>query len=67
MIPILEVFLYGVLSSCLLIAGFFLLDFVIPCDFRKEIFEENNKAVGTLVAGLFIAMGIIIRSAVIGK
>ena len=64
---ILDAFLYGVLSIGLLIAGFFLLDFVIPCDFRKEIFENNNKAVGALVAGLFIAMGIIIRSAVIGR
>ncbi|MDR3231738.1 MAG: DUF350 domain-containing protein [Synergistaceae bacterium] len=62
-----EAFLYGILSICLLIAGFFVLDFVIPCDFFKEIFEEKNPAVGVLVAGLFIAMGVIIRSAVVGR
>jgi putative membrane protein len=63
----LEAFLYGLLSIVLLIAGFFVIDLVIPCDFRKEIFEEKNTAVGALVGGLFIAIGIVIRSAVIGK
>jgi putative membrane protein len=63
----LEAFLYGLLSIVLLIAGFFVVDWVIPCDFRKEIFEEKNTAVGALVGGLFIAIGIVIRSAVIGK
>ena len=64
---ILEALLYGILSIFLLIVGFVVLDWVIPCDFYKEIFEEKNPAVGVLVAGLFSAMGVIIRSAVIGK
>jgi putative membrane protein len=64
---ILEAFLYGLLSIVLLIAGFFVIDFVIPCDFRKEIFQEKNTAVGALVGGLFIAIGLIIRASVVGK
>ncbi|MDR2179235.1 MAG: DUF350 domain-containing protein [Synergistaceae bacterium] len=64
---ILEAFLYGLLSIVLLIAGFFVIDWVIPCDFRKEIFEEKNTAVGALVGGLFIAIGIVIRSSMIGR
>ena len=66
MVLILNAFLYGVLSIVLLIVSFVALDFIIPCDFRKEIFEEKNTAVGALVAGLFIAIGLIIRSSVIG-
>lgn len=58
--------MYGVISIFLLVLGFYLLDLVIPCDFQKEIFEEKNNAVGALVGGLFTAMGLIIRSAVIG-
>jgi putative membrane protein len=63
----LEAFLYGLLSIVLLIVGFFVVDVVIPCDFRKELFEEKNTAAGALVGGLFIAIGIVIRSTVIGK
>ena len=63
---ILEAFLYGVISIFLLMLGYYLLDFIIPCDFYKEIFEEKNEAVGVLLGGLFVAMGLIIRSAVIG-
>lgn len=63
---ILNTFLYGLLAIALLLAGCFIMDVIIPYDFRKEIFEEKNSAVGALVAGIFIAMGIIIRSAVIG-
>jgi uncharacterized membrane protein YjfL (UPF0719 family) len=64
---VLEAFLYGLLSIVLLIAGFFVIDFVVPCDFRREIFDEKNTAVGALVGGLFIATGIIIRSSVIER
>jgi uncharacterized membrane protein YjfL (UPF0719 family) len=64
---ILEAFLYGLLSIVLLITGFIVIDFVIPCDFRKEIFQEKNTAVGALVGGLFIAIGLIIRASVVGK
>lgn len=63
---VLESFLYGMLSIILMIAGFFVLDVIIPCDFKKEIFDNKNTAVGALVAGFFIAMGLIIRSAVTG-
>jgi putative membrane protein len=63
---VLEAFLYGLLSIILLIVGFMVLDFVVPCDFRKEIFEEKNTAVGVLAGGLFVALGLIVRSSVIG-
>lgn len=56
---------YGVLGIILMLAGFWVVDLVIPVDFVREILEEKNKAVGALAAGIFIAIGIIVRAAVL--
>lgn len=63
---LLEAFLYCILSVALLAIGYFILDLLIPCNFGEELFNKKNPAVGVLVLGLFIAIGIIIRSSVIG-
>ena len=63
---ILEAFLYSLLSVILLAIGYFVLDLIVPCHFGEELFNRKNPAVGILLLGLFIAMGIIIRSSVIG-
>ena len=62
---VLSTFIYGILGLGIMIAGFIILDIAIPYDFRKEIFEEKNPAVGIMAAGLFVALAIIIRSAIL--
>lgn len=57
---------YGALGILLLIIGVIVMDFVIPYNFRREIFEEKSVATGALVAGVFIGLAIIIRSVIIG-
>ena len=57
---------YGALGILLLIIGVAIMDFVIPYNFRREIFEEKSVATGVLVAGVFIGLAIIIRSVIIG-
>lgn len=42
------------------------MNYVIPYNFRREIFEEKSVATGVLVAGIFIGLAIIIRSVIIG-
>ena len=44
--------------------GYFVIDLLIPVDFPKEI-REGNKAVGWVSAGIYAALGYIIRSAII--
>lgn len=57
---------YGALGILLLILGVIVMNFVIPYNFRREIFEEKSVATGVLVAGIFIGLAIIIRSVIIG-
>lgn len=55
---------YACLGIILMMVGNMLIDVVIPCDFPAEI-KKGNLAVGYITAGASIAVGIIIRSAVI--
>lgn len=54
---------YSCIGIVLMTLGNFLVDLVIPCDFPSEI-KKRNLAVGYITAGSSIAVGIILRSAV---
>jgi len=47
-----------------MISGTFLIDLIIPCHFPTEI-KKKNLAVGYITAGSSIAVGIILRTAII--
>lgn len=55
--------IYSVLGIILMMVGTFLVDLVIPCEFPTEI-KKKNMAVGYIVAGVSIAVGIILKSAI---
>ncbi|MDO4772361.1 MAG: DUF350 domain-containing protein [Bacillota bacterium] len=59
----LELLAYVGVGIALMMIGSFLIDLIIPLEFPKEI-KENNKAVGWLVAGIYIGLGLIIKSSV---
>lgn len=61
----LVVAIYAILGIILMILGNYLIDLVIPCDFPDEI-KKGNKAVGHISSGGFIAVGILVRQAIIG-
>lgn len=63
---ILNSVVYGLLGIVILVLGSLIIDWLIPYNFHKEIFEKKNNAVGALVAGIFIGMAIIIRSVIVG-
>lgn len=54
---------YSCIGIVLMTLGTFLVDLVIPCDFPAEI-KKRNLAVGYIMAGSSIAVGIILRAAV---
>lgn len=63
LIDILNVAIYSVLGIILMIFGTFLIDLIIPCNFPEEI-KKRNVAVGYIMAGASIAVGIILKSCV---
>lgn len=60
----LETLVYLLVGLVVMMIGYFVIDLLIPVDFPKEI-REGNKAVGWVSAGIYAALGFIIRSAII--
>ncbi|MBP3801142.1 MAG: DUF350 domain-containing protein [Clostridia bacterium] len=60
---VLQTLLYGGIGLVLMIISMFLFDLVVPYDFNKEL-KEKNVASGFIIAGIFIAVGIIIRTVI---
>ncbi len=58
-----SVSIYSVLGIILMLLGSFLVDLVIPCSFPEEI-KKGNTAIGWISAGVYVAIGIIIRAAI---
>lgn len=63
MADIINTIIYCGVGIVLMILGSYLVDLVIPCDFSEEI-KNKNLAVGYITAGIYIGVGIILRSAI---
>lgn len=63
MAEFLSIVIYCILGTALMLLGTFVVDLVIPCDFPSEI-QKRNVAVGCVMAGISIGIGIIIKAAV---
>ncbi len=61
---VLETLLYGGIGLILMLVSMFIFDLAVPYDFKKEL-KEKNVASGFIIAGLFIAVAIIIRTVII--
>lgn len=63
---IFELGIYGLIGIAMMLIGYQIIDFVIPCDFPEEL-KKGNKSVGWLSAGIYMGLGFIIRSAIISN
>lgn len=45
--------------------AYMLIEKAAPFDLRKELTEDDNPAVGTMLGGMFIGIGIIIAAAIV--
>lgn len=61
---IIETIIYAGIGMVLMFLGKFLIDLFVPYDFPKEI-KEKNTAAGFVIAGIFIAIAIIVRTVII--
>lgn len=57
--------IYSILGLIVLLIGYKVFDWMTPYDFQKEIAEDDNTAVGVMIAGVFIALAIIIAAAIV--
>lgn len=62
----LYIVIYSAVGLVLMMLGSFLVDLAIPCDFPEEI-KKGNQAVAYIMTGSYVAIGIIIRNAVIDQ
>lgn len=60
---ILNTIIYGGLGIILMLASVCIFDLTVPYDFNKEL-KEKNVAAGFIMAGIFIAIAIIIRTVI---
>ena len=58
--------LYAVIGVLVLWLAFLIIDKVTPYDLWKEIVEDKNIALAIVVAGMFIALGLIVAAAIHG-
>lgn len=61
---ILMALLYSVLGLVLLLASYFIYDLVSPEQVNKEL-DEHNLLIGYKMAGLFIAIGLVVAAAIV--
>ena len=59
-----ETVIYGGLGIVLMLVCMFLFDLAVPYDFKQEL-KEKNVGAGFIIAGIFIATAIIIRTVII--
>ncbi len=64
--PILDSILYSVLGTTVLLVAFYLIEKVMPFSLRKEIAEDQNTALGIILAAFVIGLAIIISAAIRG-
>jgi putative membrane protein len=62
--PLLNSVVYSLLGVVVLVASFFLIDRITPGNLWQELLEKQNRAVAILGAGMAIAIGMIIASAI---
>lgn len=60
---ILNTIIYGGIGIMLMLISMYIFDLTVPYDFNKEI-KEKNVAAGFIIAGIFIAIAIIIRTVI---
>lgn len=60
---ILSSVVFGLLGICIMMLSYKAIDWVIPADLNHEI-EKGNMAAGIVIAGVFVAIGIIVSTAI---
>ena len=63
---IIESIVFSIVGLVVLAVGYKIFDAITPYDLNREISEGKNTAAGIAVAGMLIALGLIVASAISG-
>lgn len=55
--------IYSAVGIVIFLIGFKIFDWLVPCDFNKEL-ENKNIAIAIVIAGFFIGLSIIIAATI---
>ena len=61
---VIESVVFSIVGVVVLMVGYKIFDLVTPFDLDHQIAEDNNTAAGIAVAGVIIALGLIVAAAV---
>jgi len=61
---IVESLVFSIVGLVILMIGYKVFDFVTPYHLDKQIADENNTAAGVALAGVLIALGLIVAAAI---
>ena len=61
---VIESVVFSIVGLVILLVGYKIFDMVTPYHLNHEIAEDNNTAAGVAVAGLLIALGLIVAAAI---
>ena len=63
--PLLSTIVYGAVGIALCVAGYFAFDKIAGLSLRKELVEDQNVAVGVMLAGVFIGIAIVVAAVMV--
>ena len=55
---------YGLIGILLLMVGYKIFEWITPFSVEDALSKDQNRAVGIVVAGMFLAIGIVIAAAI---
>jgi hypothetical protein len=61
---IIESIVFSIVGLAILLVGYKIFDMVTPYHLNHEIAEQNNTAAGVAIAGIMIALGLIVSAAI---
>jgi putative membrane protein len=62
--PVLDSIFYSVLGTVVLLVAFYVIEKLMPFSLRKEIAEDQNTALGIILAAFVIGLSMIISAAI---
>jgi len=62
---ILATIVYGVIGVVMCILSYFAFDILIGLDIKRELMEDQNTAIGIMLAGAFVGIGLVLAAVMI--
>ncbi len=57
--------IYGIIGIAMCIVGYFAFDLLIGLNIKRELMEDQNMAIGIMLAGAFIGIGIVVAAVMV--